>query len=58
MIKPVNDELRKALHDLITHFRIEDYVYDIRDNCGGDWEAEPVKRFVQCIATIKEELKK
>ena len=57
----MNEELRKAIDDLLNKFHLEDYVYNIREQASGSedgfegnsWDHPDVLRFSEIVTTLK-----
>lgn len=57
----MDNELKQALHELLTVYHIGDYVYDVRERAcetgekfeGNSWDHPKVVRFAEIIGILK-----
>jgi hypothetical protein len=61
----MNEELRKAIDDLLNKFHLGDFVYDIRSRAsesgeryeGRSWDHPDVKRFSEVVTILEKAIK-
>ena len=47
-------EIHNAIHDLMDEFQLYDFIYTIREQCDGDWDAPAVCRFGEICNILRE----